>query len=273
MEKANWTVAEIPPSFGPPRPLSVRALDIPPRHTFPEHSHAWNQVVYATSGVLTLAVEARTFVISPEQAVWIPTGVPHRVGSLHGAATRSLWIANDTVSNLPDLPTVFEVSSLLQALIDEATELTHTTDAHLDMPYLQLVTTLIIEQLCRSRRASVALPWPSSSSSLTALCEALYQDPSNTLTPAEWGRHLGMSERTLTRRFKDEVGMSLRSWRRRMRLFKAIELLGGGLDVTGTALELGYGSTSAFVYAFRTDMGASPMVYMKGQKQGRGGAG
>jgi AraC-like DNA-binding protein len=67
-----------------------------------------------------------------------------------------------------------------------------------------------------------------------------------------------MSERTLTRRFEAAVGMSLRSWRRRLRLFKAIELLGGGLDVTRTTMELGYGSTSAFVYAFRTDMGCSP---------------
>ena len=69
----------------------------------------------------------------------------------------------------------------------------------------------------------------------------------------------------LARRFEAEVGMSLRSWRRRLRLFKAIELLGGGLDVTRTAMDLGYGSTSAFVYAFRTEMGRSPQAYMRGR--------
>ena len=74
-----------------------------------------------------------------------------------------------------------------------------------------------------------------------------------------------MSERTLARRFEAEVGMSFRHWRRRLRLFKAIELLGGGLDVTRTAMELGYGSTSAFVYAFRTQMGRSPQAYMRGR--------
>jgi AraC-like DNA-binding protein len=41
--------------------------------------------------------------------------------------------------------------------------------------------------------------------------------------------------------------------------------MGGGLDVTRTALELGYGSTSAFVYAFRTEMGRSPQTYMRGR--------
>jgi hypothetical protein len=46
-----------------------------------------------------------------------------------------------------------------------------------------------------------------------------------------------MSGRTLARRFEAELGMSLRSWRRVLRLFKAIELLGGGLGVTQTAME------------------------------------
>jgi AraC-like DNA-binding protein len=64
--------------------------------------------------------------------------------------------------------------------------------------------------------------------------------------------------------------MSLRTWRRRLRLFKSIELMGGGLDVTRTAMELGYGSTSAFVYAFRTEMGCSPQGYMRGSRTDRG---
>jgi AraC-like DNA-binding protein len=77
-----------------------------------------------------------------------------------------------------------------------------------------------------------------------------------------------MSERTLARRFEAELGMSLRSWRRRLRLFKAIELLGGGFGVTRTAMEVGYGSASAFVYAFRTETGCSPQAYMRGRSAG-----
>ena len=74
-----------------------------------------------------------------------------------------------------------------------------------------------------------------------------------------------MSERTLARRFEAELGMSLRTWRRRLRLFKAIELLGGGMGVTQAAMELSYGSTSALVYAFRSEMGSSPQAYMRGR--------
>ena len=92
---------------------------------------------------------------------------------------------------------------------------------------------------------------------LLHLCEALYADPSDPRGVADWGKILVMSGRTLARRFDDEVGMSMQAWRRRLRLFKAIELVGGDLSVTQIALKLGYGSTSAFTYAFRTEMVAA----------------
>ena len=257
-----WQTIEAPPGVSPPHPITVRAQSIPPRHHFPEHSHRWNQLSYAISGVLTVTVEGHSFVISSEQAVWLPTDLRHRVGSLLGAEFRSLWIAEEARRDLPASPTVFAVTGLLKALIIEATAIEGKKDSD---GYASRVTDLILDQLRRARPLPGALPWPRGGSSLTDLCEALYADPAHDRGPEAWGRELGMSERTLARRFEAEVGMSFRDWRRRLRLFKAIELLGGGLDVTRTAMELGYGSTSAFVYAFRTQMGRSPQAYMRGR--------
>jgi AraC-like DNA-binding protein len=256
-----WETIEAPPGLAPPHPMTMRVQPIPARHYFPEHAHRWNQVVYAISGVLTVAVEGRSFVISPEQAVWLPTGLRHRVGSLLGAEFRSLWIADEAGQGLPESPTVFGVPPLLRALIVEAVEIEGQEDRD---GYAGRVTALILDQLRRARALPGALPWPRAGA-LTTLCETLYADPADPRGPEAWGRELGMSGRTLARRFEAELGMSLRSWRRRLRLFKAIELLGGGLGVTRTALELGYGSTSAFVYAFRIEMGCSPQAYMRGR--------
>lgn len=261
-----WETITTPPDAAPPHPITVRAQSIPARHTFPEHAHCWHQMVYAISGVLTVAVEGRSFVISPEQAVWLPTGLRHRVGSLLGAEFRSLWIASEAGAGLPESPTVFGVSPLLQALIVEAAGI----EGHDDQDgYAGRVTRLILDQLRRAKSLPGALPWPRGGA-LTTVCEALYADPADPRGPEQWGQELGMSGRTLARRFEVELGMSLRSWRRRLRLFKAVELLGGGLGVTRTAMELGYGSTSAFVYAFRTDMGCSPQAYMRGRAAERG---
>ena len=46
-----------------------------------------------------------------------------------------------------------------------------------------------------------------------------------------------------------------------LRLFKAVELLAGGQDVTQVALALGYASPSAFTAMFHQAMGQSPSAY------------
>lgn len=59
--------------------------------------------------------------ISPGQAMWVPTGLRHRVGTLLGAELlRTLWLSCEASAGLPETPMVFGVSPLLQALIVEA---------------------------------------------------------------------------------------------------------------------------------------------------------
>ncbi|MCI0994959.1 AraC family transcriptional regulator [Pseudomonas sp. ICMP22404] len=258
----KWGTLEAPHGLTPPAPLKVRAQSIPARHSFPEHAHDWHQMVYAISGVLTVNTQAGSFMISPEQAAWLPTGLSHQVGSMFGAEFRSLWISDRIPSELPgDRPTLFDVSPLLKALIIEAARVEDEEDTE---GYTRRITQLILDQLRRTTPLSTALPWPRNQA-LATLCEALYADPADPTEMDTWARRLGMSERTLARHFVSETGMSLRTWRRRLRLFRAIELLGDGLDVTRTALELGYGSTSAFIYAFRQELGSSPQAYMRGE--------
>jgi len=242
----------------------MRAQSIPARHEFAEHAHDWHQVVYAIDGVLMVTAENRSFVISPEQAVWLPSGVRHRVGSQLGAAFRSLWIAVDAGRNLPPHPAVLAVSPLLKELIVEAAAIEGSQDGD---GYPGRIATLILDQLRRAQLLTAGLPWPRGER-LLRLCEALYVDPADTRSSNDWARLLGMSSRTLTRQFEAEMGSSLRSWRRRLRLLRAIELLSSGTSVTETALQLGYGSTSAFVFAFRTEMGISPHAYTRKATRG-----
>src|SRR3546814_18843605 len=89
------------------------------------------------------------------------------------------------------------------------------------------VTKLILNQLGRAAPSPAA--WSGGrEEALADLCGALCAEHRSA---GQWARALGMSSRTLSRRFETEIGMSLRSWRRRMRLFKAVARLGGGMDV------------------------------------------
>jgi AraC-like DNA-binding protein len=260
----TWLIVAAPSNLPPPCPITMGARSIPARHHFPEQSCTWDQVVYAIEGSLTVSTKARSFVVLPDQAVWLPAGLTHQIGSMLGAEFRSMWIEHEAGIDLPASPTVLAASPLLKALIVEAIGM----EGHADSDgYAARVRRLILDQLRRTRSLSNPLPWPRSGP-LLALCEALYADPSDPRSFVEWSRAFGISSQTLARRFEAEVGLSLRSWRHRLRLFRAIEMLSGGLSVTQTAMELGYGSASAFVYAFRAAQGSSPHVYMRQREPG-----
>jgi AraC-like DNA-binding protein len=187
----------------------------------------------------------------------------HGTGSLLGAEFHSLYIAADPAFHLAPSPVMFAVPPLLRALIVEAAALEAGLEScEADAAYRHEVHALILSQLRRARPLATALPWPESPA-LARLCEALNTRPDDALPLPEWSRRLGMSERTLARRFQEETGMTLRAWRRRLRLFRGIELLETGMSVTDIALELGYASPSAFIYMFRTETGHSPDAWRR----------
>jgi len=74
-------------------------------------------------------------------------------------------------------------------------------------------------------------------------------------------RSAGASIRTLERLFREETGMSLGAWLRRLRLQLALEQLAAGASVTEAARAGGYNGPSAFVAMFRRELGTTPGRY------------
>lgn len=79
--------------------------------------------------------------------------------------------------------------------------------------------------------------------------------------------HVGLSERHLTRCFRQEVGMTLNAYLNRYRLRQARALLeAGDKSITEVALAAGFSSSSYFARIFREEMGVSPRSYLRGTK-------
>ncbi|WLQ17078.1 AraC family transcriptional regulator [Hahella aquimaris] len=98
---------------------------------------------------------------------------------------------------------------------------------------------------------------------LLRLSHRLLPAPENNDSLLTLASDIGMSERTLTRKFREETGLSLGQWRQLARLAWALELLAQGVPVTQTALELRYDSVSAFITLFRRYFGKTPGRYLK----------
>ncbi|MCE8547894.1 helix-turn-helix transcriptional regulator [Ruegeria pomeroyi] len=254
----DWQTIEVPKIQALSRPVYLRSQSLPARHGFPLHTHPWHQFVYATSGTLMVTIEQARYVITPEQAIWIPTGVRHTTTALSDVEFRNLYIEAVPHVGMPDQCSVYAVSTLLRALILELAAI----DQDIDLSdYRNHLDAVILQQIRQLRRLDFYLPWPQENC-LREICEILYNHPDDGRGIGEWAAFAGMSTRTLARHFTAQTGMSLRVWRHRLRVFRAVELLATCRRVTDVAFELGFSSASAFSFAFRSEMGCTPTEWI-----------
>ena len=77
----------------------------------------------------------------------------------------------------------------------------------------------------------------------------------------DWAGRVGASERTLTRLFERELGMSFVQWRQQVRLAHAAPLIARGMPLSQVAAQLGYASQSAFSAMFKKTFGSTPTAF------------
>jgi len=241
-----------------PRPIGALADEYPDGHIDPRHSHARAQLVYSTTGVMTVITDQASFVVPPQRAVWVPARVEHEVHCRGTVTCRTVYVTPDAVPGLPTVCRVIEVSDLLRALIVEAT--------HLPIEYAVngrdgRVMALILDDIIASQSAPLHVPMPHHPR-LVPICVAILRDPAQHDVLDEWADIAGMGRRTFTRCFRKETGMSFATWRQNVRLIEALSRLALGETVTRVALDVGYNSPSAFAAMFRRAFGVPPSHYL-----------
>ncbi|MFF7280784.1 helix-turn-helix transcriptional regulator [Streptomyces griseorubiginosus] len=216
------------------------------------HRHDDHQIVYAGSGVLEVSTDAGTWFAPGTRAIWVPAGTVH-AHRAHGRLDLHLvgLPAADNPLGLDD-PTVLAVGPLLRELI-----LAYTRDPDDDSPERHRLLVVLRDQLRASPRQPLRLPAPTDPR-LAAVCALVHADPSDPRTLAALGAATGASERTLSRLFRDEFGMTFPQWRTQSRLYHALRMLADDLPVTAVAHRCGWSSASAFIDVFRRSLGYTP---------------
>jgi AraC-like DNA-binding protein/quercetin dioxygenase-like cupin family protein len=230
----------------------VATFPMPPGLVFDWHAHDDHQLAWAASGVLTVRVEQRAWVLPPTRALWIPAGVRHETLSAGAPATmRALYMRPELCPVTWSEPTAVAASPLLGQLI-----------GYLGQPGLRAQPRARAEAVLADLLEPVAMTtidvhMPAGQRALE-VAEALAADPADGRTLAAWGRHVGASERTLAREFLAGTGMSFGRWRTTLRLQAALPALAAGEPVGRVARRVGYESGSAFAAAFRRETGCRP---------------
>jgi AraC-like DNA-binding protein len=202
------------------------------------HRHDDHQLIYVSSGVLAIGTEHGSWVASSDRALWVPAGAWHE----HRFYGHSEFHSIGFPAGLPLLPagspTVIAVDALLREL-------------------LIALTSGALRPVEARRIREVSLPTPRDPR-LADACRIVEADLRHPRTLGWLARRVNTSERTLSRLFRAEFGMTYPQWRTRSRIFAAMVLLAGGATVTDTAHACGWATTSAFVHTFGHAMGTTP---------------
>lgn len=243
----------------PSLPILTLSHDRPESFAMPGHRHHRAELIYAAEGVMRVSTERATWVVPPQQAVWIPPGLEHSASHIGPVALRILYFHPLIAQSLLPSCCVINVSPLLREMILHATALGQQYEP--DTPEARVMA-VIPDLLSDIRPEPLQLPLPVDRR-LTMITDALMENPADKQPLNHWANCVGASERTLSRRFRQETGVSFNEWRQRLRLICAITRLSEGASVTAVAYEMGYESPSAFIAMFRRELGVSPKRYLK----------
>jgi AraC-like DNA-binding protein/quercetin dioxygenase-like cupin family protein len=239
--------------------ITALMQDYAPGHTIPWHFHEWDQLVYASRGVMTVQTQEGAWVVPTHRAVWIPAGIAHTVAMSGAVAMRTLYLKPKIAPALPRACCVINVTPLLGELIlaacnSSALKRTIRRERHL--------MDVMLDQLATVQMVPLQLRNPADPRA-KRVADALLADPGDQRALSELCLRAGASKRTIERLFREEVGMTLGKWRQQLRLMQAMRMLAEGEKVTHAALDAGYSTPSAFIAMFRKTLGTTPTAYFR----------
>lgn len=242
-----------------PRPVVAMAKEYTNRHVIKEHAHSRAQLLYASSGVMSVFTQKGFWVVPPQRGVWIPANIEHRIECSGDVSMRTLYLDPAACETMPGACCVVSVSPLLRELIVCATKMPRLYE--IPGPEDRLAT-VILDQVHALQTSPLQLVIPNDPR-LVRIYQSMAKDPADERALSHWGDLVGASSRTLARLFRSETGMSFGQWRQQIRIMKALQNLGHGDSVTKVALEVGYNSPSAFIAMFKKALGKTPNEYFQ----------
>ncbi|AZA82886.1 AraC family transcriptional regulator [Chryseobacterium lactis] len=216
------------------------------------------QLLYAPSGCMTVTTSDRQFVLPPFRMLWIPSNEIHRVNFRNIVAYRSIYFDTDYAEKYMNSSLkVLHVNPLLKEIIERIC----FWDWSAPDRNQENILKVFWNEMNGAREEKLALKMP--------------EDRRFKKAAEEWTTRLSMPpmlkklaeesgavEKTISRIFKKETGLSYQDWRQQWRLQRSIELLVEGNSIGEVAYILDFSSDSAFIEFFKKHTGSTPLQYL-----------
>ncbi len=223
------------------------------------HQHEMGQLLFTQQGCINITLADHLCILPPTRVAWIPPRIIHRAEIKGSVGYRSIYLDVNQIGYLAERVEVLEVTPLLRAVLERIALSPFNTDwLHGAAANLLAVC---LDEIHLAKREPTLLPLP--------FDRRLARIPLTTLPPPLkiLAMNIGASEKTISRIFRRETGLSYQQWRQQWRLIKSIELLAKQGNLSSVANELEFSSDSAFTLFFKKMTGRSPREYMSAYKE------
>ncbi|WP_168797746.1 AraC family transcriptional regulator [Aliishimia ponticola] len=225
---------------------------------FTPHSDR-DMVLFCFDGLMRVEVSQDRWFIPDRYGIWLPantTPVVEPVGHIEFQAFQLHPKFADRIA-MPDQPTVLRATPLIRGVARRMMQTDPLPDAE-----ARRLGWVVLDEFARLERPDLHLPG-SRDPRVAAVMARVMATPHEANSLDHLARVTGTSERTLSRLFLRQTGLTWRDWRDRMRFVLALEGLQLGHSSTSLAATLGYSSPSAFVAAFRRQSGMTPTEWRR----------
>jgi AraC-like DNA-binding protein len=226
------------------------------------HSHDLHQIEYAFHGVVEVETAAARYLLPPHQAAWIPAAVEHRSTIRTAIRTISVFFEPSLVPEPGERVRIVAAPPVLREMIVYSGRwpIGRSASEPAADTFFAALGQLVSEGL--DNEAPFCLP--NSTDPVLAAAMAWTRENLERATVGAAARQVGLSERSLRRRFEAGAGMSWRDYLLQARILRAIALLTEpGPSVLDVATAVGFDSLSSFNRAFRSRTGETPSRYRK----------
>lgn len=240
--------------------LSVKEYQFSSQHFEDEsHRHDCVQLLVIKKGLIRVETPESCSVITEKDGIWVIAGAMHKLTMLKDTALYSIYVDPLARADFPYKTQVVNVSPLMHALMPKLVGM----DSHYFPHSIEEWTIELFLNELRSLSDLYAfeLPYPKELE-YQEICHYITENLDYPWSVADFSKRLKVSDRTVTRQFYKQTGLSFVEWLRRKRMQVALELLTSGEPITQVALQVGYDSPSAFTTVFKQRLGFTPRDYV-----------
>jgi AraC-like DNA-binding protein len=223
------------------------------------HHHGLHQLEYAFAGIAEVATADGRYLLPPQQAAWIPSGLRHET-TLRRVRSVSVFFERDMLEGPGDRVRILAAAPVIREMILYATRWPisrvgpdRTADA-----YFEVLARVVADWLDHE----TPLCLPTSSDPVVSAAMEFTNTHLSAVDERSVCESIGVSSRTLRRRFSKSTGVTWERYLAGSRILRAMAQLAESADsVTRVSAEVGFDSLSSFTRAFRGYAGETPTSY------------